>query len=631
MRANPEAALRRAALASAGVLALNGAVPAGLLIGAVPAGLFIGAVPVGLLIGAVPARAQTGLTSASSAAAERRLRVVHQQLVARVELARSSCVSSAASSQSFSVRALLQKLAFWRTAPTIDFNMSSTDYVGAARDLPAALQRVENVAIRKCMQDDISPVLSLYDEALRAFIKGDAPDLVSVRFAYRQQASAPAYSKNLLISTYQGAPLVKKNLAVNDDAVEGNYYEQEFVVGHVEGVLVPRSQDSAIVGATPPQTRFCFDRPPAAPLGRAAYDRLVCAEGGRCAAHPQSAGHFRICPVVASAADGLLRLTAWQPGGAGATMADTMHWAVPSLATLTEKSAVPGGYTLFHLATDAFRGSGASAVEFALTVNGVPVREDGLTPDLQPVALDGDGRFEHDFALQQLNFRGAHSGCEAIDLGLTPVFSNGRRGDVRRARLRYVLLRDNAANDVALGNVAAGGAALNWSATTIRPGANERNFIIVHSYTYKPGDDAARRRAATEAEQDRLWVDGLGLRYGAENVPVIAAVRPPVQLDPRGLAAYGLILGVARPSGQVRISWSAAEARAIGDYVGGHLPAGARSRQVFGAKPYAKAAPAGAYSLPNVCAPDTVDMEAPGDAHGRIAAAPGGRAISGGQ
>lgn len=235
-----------------------------------------------------------------------------------------------------------------------------------------------------------------------------------------------------------------------------------------------------------------------------------------------------------------------------------------------------------------------TGVEVDVRVNGVPVREDGLPAELRPVANNPQARFIHSFALQTLDFEGAHGGCDRIDVALRPLLAEGRKGEAQASTLTYVALRDVAPRTQRLGD-----AELKWSAAYITPQREWRHIAEVHSYIYSTRDRATQKRAVEQAQTDKRWLDGQGLTYNGQKV--VGVIRPPRTVKPDGTAAYGLGTGLIQENGQVRFTFSEGDARKLAAFMIAQRKRGSEAARAIHREPYIFQAVGGSYTAGGVC------------------------------
>jgi hypothetical protein len=465
---------------------------------------------------------------------------------------------------------------------------------GADVTLRDSLRRVENVDIRKCMDRYVQPRLATYGQVLDSVVIDDEIDLVDFRFAFQRLAplDTKRYTENLMLRAMTPTRPVERRISLQDPTGDP-YFVQDFryppAGKTITGAIVPELRTAEYSGTARKFTGFCIQR--GAPASAAVfYDHYLCKEGQDCQPSPRSTRLFGRCPApVAEAAPRLWRASLQDPPAAP----PRPHWEVPSLETLAERESPGVGYTIFSVKTDAFRNErDMIAVEVGLKINGVAVDEDGLPPQYRPVAARAGETFNHRFGLETLNFEGADRGCEAVELKLTPLRADGRRGTPRVSRLAYVAFRDVRPADAAAGD-------LSWSATYIRPDKEWRNMAFVKSYPYVAADPAARARVVDAVTADKGWLDRAGYLYQGQQV--VGVVRPPRTLQPDGSAAYGLIAGLRQSSGAVRFTFNKAGAQALGAFLVAQRAGNARAAAVIQPQPFVLATASGVFSLPGVC------------------------------
>ena len=100
---------------------------------------------------------------------------------------------------------------------------------------------------------------------------------------------------------------------------------------------------------------------------------------------------------------------------------------MPSLATLTRQTdEVRSGYTEFTIDFSPLSNvAGVTHLSYAVSVNGVSIHMDGLTPHLERIPFDAKGGVHLTFALENLGFNGGNDGFETVDVELR--FYNGKR------------------------------------------------------------------------------------------------------------------------------------------------------------------------------------------------------------
>ncbi len=517
----------------------------------------------------LPAIAQP--TSSDLQAAE--LSQYEQLLRTSVDAAEKACLSNTSTEQSRSLL-LSWHAVLAQISSTAGVEKKTEEIRGAAHDLPASAQLIENDNIRNCINEKIKPIFAMAVQVFQPAAASAAwPDPIDFRFSFiRGPSQNPQVYTEFLRADLQTRTGPLSDRLIIQDPQGAAYFNLrlgypkpgEIVSGIIVAERIPNARLTAI---QPVLTNVCFQRPSHLPSGLSArFDLFDCAEGKACRPSQRSTGWLSACPQPSPATKGW---TAPFLGGtvyaASRDQPDTTapvspYWSVPSLRALTEGEAEGVGYTVFTLETDSFRKTDIRGVEVEVRVNGVAVREDGLTADLRPVANDPNGLFVHRFALQTLDFEGAQGGCDRIDIGLRPLMADGRKGDPLKSTLTYVALRDIAPRSQRLGD-----GNLKWSAAYITPIREWRNIAEINSYTYRTSDPAMHRSMVEQVQSDKSWLDKQGLTY--EGQKIVGVIRPPRTVKPDGSAAYGLAAGLIQENGQVRFTFSDGDARKLAAFM----------------------------------------------------------------
>ena len=400
------------------------------------------------------------------------------------------------------------------------------------------------------------PELAKPAKLVEAVSSERVPNPLELRFSYSGGAAGTVeLDPTLRVSLEAGRRIINaKRLARQDDG----HYSQEAPYPTeneiIRGVLT-RDVASSSQGDTAAPAQFCLKRPSPLPDFDDKYVHLDCKADSACQLHVPSPHWLELCPAEARKITRALGFF----GVAHAAVGER-RWAVPSAETLAaHKDELKGvGYTLFTVETDALQDPALIGVEVDVHVNGTPVLEDGLAAPLRPVPYDPSRPFRHVFALQSLDFEGAQGGCEAIVLTLRGRAAGGTRSEPLSATLPYVALRDASVQTLTLGK-----GRLSWSAKYVVPEDEWSHEAFITSVTYSTtGGETAATAARQRAEALKREFDRLGIRH--QGKPVVAVIRPPLTQTGQTLA-YGLTSGVVQPSGQVRFTFSSAEANAIGD------------------------------------------------------------------
>lgn len=479
------------------------------------------------------------------------------RLAKLVEAANTACVSQS-SSESSTKAATELALLLDKVKGEGGISAYRSKHIGADRALPPELQLPENAQIRACMERYMPGIFEVLGVKVAA---EKLPQPLELRFSYQDAVAAGgvALEPTLRVSLATGPHIVNGKRLARQDA---GYFSQEapYPAANepIVGVLTRDITHSTQAALASP-ARFCLRRPSPLPSFNDGYLHLDCEANAGCRLHVPSPRWLEpyACPDDTPrkvSAGGFGLIAAAHAAGA------QRRWAVPSVETLiAHQDTMKGvGYTLFTIETDALREPGTIGVEVDVRVNGTPVLEDGLEAALRPVPHDPTRPLRHRFALQSLNFEGAQGGCEAIELTLHPRRAGGARGEPVGAVLSYVALRDAPAQTLRLGS-----GSLNWSARYVVPADEWSHEAFITSVPYSTAGGAAAAAAARQkAEALKRAFDLLGIRHQGQ--PVVAVIRPPLTLSGKMLA-YGLTAGVVQPGGQVRFTFSPAQADAIGD------------------------------------------------------------------
>lgn len=527
-----------------------------------------------------------------------------QTLTRLVDLAERACLSSHSQAESAGISLTLEGI-LKSVKAGVGVERQVKELRGAPEQMTGAVARLENDEIRKCMNEKLAPAFALINSSFPVVDPSASwPEPIDFRFNFVRGASNdPAkYSENLRINLLRkDRSPVNRRIVNQFDPSGAPYYQLDisYPAGNelIKGTITPEIKKTSTLSTEPPSlTPLCLQRPSSFPQVKAEYDIFECTEGDVCKSGALGTGWLATCPKSGDAAPPAhikpSRYAAFLLARAQAAAVER-RWVVPSLETLTGQNAEGVGYTVFTLSTSAFRKSEALGVEIDVRVNGTHVEEDGLPPAMRPVANDPTQPFTHSFALQSLDFRGLHGGCDEILVGLTPIYPGGRKGESRPVTLTYAALRD-----VEERKVPFGGDVLTWRASYITPVREWRFYPIVHSYIYAVNDPNQAAAAASSAEADRRWLDEQEFSY--EGKRVVGVVRPPRTVQPNGTAAYGLAAGLLQPSGQIRFTFPQDDARSLSDFMVNQRR-GSRANRVIETDKYIFQAVGGYRTVKGVC------------------------------
>ena len=431
-------------------------------------------------------------------------------------------------------------------------------HVGANTALPPELQLPENDQVRDCMKRYMPGIFKALGIDVPVADTGPGvPNPLQLRFSYEQPTNPKVEIDPSLLRV--DLQVNRRIFSDNAGRQEGGYYSYNVAYpdegSQIDGSVIRALRHSGLT-ETPAASLLCLRRPkPLLPFPDQ-YVHIDCAESAVCKLHAPSPKWLEACaPEVRKTSRGFSLISE-------AVAAEAVRrWAVPSAQTLARhKDQLSGvGYTIFTIETDAFRDPQVIGVEVDIRANGTPILEDGLAPELRPVATDASRPFKYEFALESLDFEGAQAGCEAVQVSLRPRLASGSKtSEAMRATLAYVALRDKEPESVAFGK-----GTLRWSAHYVVPAAEWSHEAFITSVSYATTDgEAAAARARERSVVLKQAFDRLGVTF--QGRPVVGVIRPPLTLSGTTLA-YGLAAGVVQPTGQVRFTFSAADASAIGD------------------------------------------------------------------
>ena len=234
-------------------------------------------------------------------------------------------------------------------------------------------------------------------------------------------------------------------------------------------------------------------------------------------------------------------------------------WNVPSISTLqkmTDRERV--GYTLFDVSfTPEGEAAQADKFYFALRVNDQPIYIDGLSPGLQKERLQPGAVNHIAFGLENLNFTGQYQGYEKLHLS---VFFLKEDAVVFRQDLdrEYVALRDAAP----ISAIQTSAGSFEWTGKYVVP-KNENKYEVMAASS--ACGDPPRKDCVDRAVNAKQQFDRAGLKLDGKQVVMV--VRPPLRIPP----AYGLTLGLIKPSGQVQFTFDADEAAQVCHWAVGQI------------------------------------------------------------
>lgn len=285
--------------------------------------------------------------------------------------------------------------------------------------------------------------------------------------------------------------------------------------------------------------------------------RLACSKDGTCPRAQDDPGYVLSCDEPLSSNRGLAPVV-YAAEASGPETHET-GWVVPSLETLSKMAeGERPAYTKFDVAfTPGDRASEADRYYYIPKVNGQPVYIDGFLPERTIFPLQR-GPNLISFALENLNFTGQYDGYEKLHL--TVVFLKGTEVIYRQELERdYIALRSapETVTDSPMGT-------FRWSGSYMPQKRNKYEVLLASADC----GDPPRKDCIDRAIFAKTTFDRDGLKFS--NRPVVMVVRPPL----RRPAAYGLALGLVKPTAQVQFTFNADEAADLCHWAAAHVGEG---------------------------------------------------------
>ncbi len=300
----------------------------------------------------------------------------------------------------------------------------------------------------------------------------------------------------------------------------------------------------------PPSLVVCLMRAARNPSNEAPhYAEIDCKRDKGCSVHPQeNPGWVTDCPPP-QASRRVLPLCCIPAAYAQAPPAKTQTvagWLAPSLPTLVKLRETKNiGYTEFLIQSGPLSGlAGSNYFTYDIKVNGTPVSIDGWRSSDLRVPIEPSKGIALQFGLENLNFSGADSGCETIDVRIA-VFQQDKRVKSYDLYRKYAALRDAGLVTIA----AEDGQSFQWSGKYLNPKVGERNEVFVNSTS-----------DVQYAAKVKARIDRAGIKY--EGQDLVGLLRPPLN-NP----TYGVIVGLRLPSGQEQFIFDNTRAQALAKWI----------------------------------------------------------------
>ena len=401
-----------------------------------------------------------------------------------------------------------------------------------------------------------------------------------------EQLGLPATSMQLVPEKPKRRGALKLDRQAGDTGVPQHFVHEKLALpraGETFVGLLARSLDGAVQvtadTADVIQTQVCFDMTAAAPPADGKL-RLACREGQRCvpegsggiavpcgaapvrtsalpvrgwrlsdllpSAQAQAAGVVgAVGAVAASGSEGTRTRTGTSAGAAHPAPGD---WIVPPLAALHARRGTPQAVAFSELTLTLGLPAGVPAadeVTYDIRVNGHRLWVNGLPAWTHGAPYKPGVPCRVAFGLENLDSAGRHAGREKVQVRVLllrdkqPVFEDSVDFD-------FLALRDQA--EQAATSVA--GQPVKWTASYL-PAPADRYQILLYG-----GGEADTLAARDKMQAARVPADATAAVTG---VPLVGVVRPPTDTN----KSWGMVVGVAQPSGQLRFSFDLAAARAL--------------------------------------------------------------------
>lgn len=334
--------------------------------------------------------------------------------------------------------------------------------------------------------------------------------------------------------------------------------------------LLARSLDGAVQVTADTvdviQTQVCFDMTAAAAPADGKL-RLACREGQRCV--PEGSGGIAVPCGTAPVRTSALPARGWRfgdllpsaqaqaggaaPSGGASTGTSTRNarpapgdWIVPPLATLRARRGTPQAVAFSEV--ELTLGLPANApvadeVSYDIRVNGHRLWVNGLPAWTHAAPYKPGTPCRVSFGLENLDSAGRHAGREKVQVRVLllrdkqPVFEDSVDFD-------FLALRDQAEQAA----TSAAGQPVRWKASYL-PAPADRYQILL----YGGGE------ADTLAARDKMQAARVPADAAASGLSLVGVVRPPTDTN----KSWGMVVGVAQPSGQLRFSFDLAAAKAL--------------------------------------------------------------------
>lgn len=362
-----------------------------------------------------------------------------------------------------------------------------------------------------------------------------------------------------------------RGITVDQSTGDALYTHMQLNAGETRSGVVKPDVKLSHAGALP-QARLCLRRPLVQDPDDGTQPKVLfnCPLEGQCALQGVSPAGWASddCEVPASHAP--VEPPKWAWGAAYASTHAPDSWSVPNLDVLFDRvENFPGrfvGFTEFEVRTDRLRGIDADAYSARVTANDTQILVNGEAPHSRLRPFDPARGLIYRFGLENLKFVGRADGCEGLGVSFQFYKDSAPVGDPLELTRGYAALRHAPLRRF---DTAAG--VFRWSGDYVAPSARNESGMFVVSALFQTGDAASERAALAFLNDKRARLDGygwtikaseLGLGLGLESVlqedvelKLIGKLRPPRTIRDNGQGAYGVVIGVQEPSGQLQFTF----------------------------------------------------------------------------
>ena len=398
-------------------------------------------------------------------------------------------------------------------------------------------------------------------------------DLSFVPNKAMEQLGLPASSMQLVPEKPKRRGALKLDRQAGDTGVPVHFVHEKLALpraGETFVGLLARSLDGAVQvtadTADVIQTQVCFDMTSALPPADGKL-RLACREGQRCV--PEGSGGIAVPCGTAPVRTSALPARGWRwvdllpsaqaqtngvvpsrsaIAGADAARPAPGDWIVPPLDALRARRGTPQAVAFSEVTLTLGLPANmpvADEVSYDIHVNGHRLWVNGLPAWTHAAPYKPGTPCRVAFGLENLDSAGRHAGRDKVQVRVL-LLRDKQAVFEDRVDFDFLALRDQAAQSA----TSAAGRPAQWKASYL-PAPADRYQILLHG-----GGEADTLAARDKMQAARVPADAAA---GAPGQPLVGVVRPPTDTN----RSWGMVVGVAQPSGQVRFSYDAASAKAL--------------------------------------------------------------------